>query len=346
MIKDQALEQQIGAMIIMGFQGLKPDDPEVEVISSYLAENRLGGVILYDFNIQNSAQVKALNSKFKQANQTCFISVDQEGGLVERLSKTKGFHGFPAAKQIAKQYTLAEAQNIYEIMARELQDHDFNLNFGPVSDLDDLVNPCPVIGAVDRSYSNEVDIIVAYNKAFITAHLNHSILNAIKHFPGHGLAKLDTHIELTDVTDTAKSEELEVFYKLIDQSGIDIIMTAHIVNQNLDKEKPITLSSTALKTLLRDKGYDGIIISDDLHMGAIVKNFGFKESVIDAINAGCDMLIISNNKNACKGKDFNRDIHINLEVIKIVKNAIDEGKIDRSIVEKAYSRIMKLRAKL
>ena len=343
MIDDVTLDQQIGTMLIMGFQGVNEHDPEVEIVSAHLADDLLGGVILYRNNIKNSEQLKTLNSKFKQANPTCFISVDQEGGKVERLPASKGFQGFPSAKEVGM---LDNASDIYKTMSLELASHFINLNFGPVADLDNSSKPCPVIGGLGRSYSDHLDIVVYYNKEFIEAHHQNGVLTALKHFPGHGFAAGDTHADLTDVTLTAKPDELNVFYEVIKQADVDMIMTAHIVNQNIDKELPVTLSPIALKTLLRDNGYNGVIISDDLHMGAIIKNFGFEESIVKAINAGCDILILSNNKLACKGTDFAPNVNMNLKVIDVVKEALSKGEIKQETLDKAYNRIQSLKLKL
>jgi beta-N-acetylhexosaminidase len=340
------IDNLIGNMLIMGFVGKAAHELNVEKVLSYLKNGLLGGVILYRYNIDSPEQLKELTSAIKEASPNAFIAVDQEGGRVQRLTKEKGFTGFPSAYEVGTTLTLEEASSLYQNMASELYNNGVNLNFAPVVDIASTENPCPVIGGLNRSFSDNVDNIVNYTTTCIDSHHANKVFTAIKHFPGHGLAKGDTHLGMVDVTETAREFELEPFYKLIEQNKTDMVMTAHVINQHIDQDKPITLSPVALKQLLRDKGYDGVIVTDDLLMGAIMKHYGFEEAIELAINAGNDLLIVSNNKLACKdveGCEANHDAPT--KVIEIVKDAINKGRISKERIQASNERINKLKAK-
>ncbi|KKB96710.1 Beta-hexosaminidase [Candidatus Arcanobacter lacustris] len=346
MIEDQGLnktlEQKIGQMIMVGFDGTKSDDEEVQLIHHYISNNTLGNVILYGYNIENPTQLKNLTAYLQSANNHLTIATDQEGGKVQRLSAAKGFTSYKSAKEIASNNDIANARLIYSELSRELKDHGINLNFAPIVDLDS--DESEIIGALQRSFSKDPSVVAGYAGICIDKHRKNQVLTCVKHFPGHGLVTADSHKTLPDATEVANKSELEPYYQLMAQNKVDMIMTAHIMNKNLDDKYPATLSSVILKRLLRDVGYDGVIISDDLFMSAIVQNYSFKDSVIMSINAGCDMLIFSNNKAACEMvESAQRNISINLEIIEIVKNAIISGEINIETIDKSYARIMKLK---
>lgn len=339
------LDKEIASMLIMGFEGTNLHEEEVKKVSSYLDHDMLGGVILFARNIESPQQLKMLTDKFIDSKKDAFIAVDQEGGRVQRLTPTKGFKAFPSASSIAKLSTI-EAKDIYSKLSLELNDHGINLNFAPVVDINNSSNPCPVIGSLERSFGEDSEKIIEYASICIDAHHENKIFTAIKHFPGHGLASSDSHLGLVDVTSTAKPEELIPFYKLIESRKVDMIMTAHIINKHLDPLHPATLSPFILKELLFKKGYDGVIVSDDLHMGAIASHYSFKDSVVMAINAGCNLLIFSNNPLACKNiMEFKPDHDIPLKFIRVVKEAIKEGEIDIEKIHTSYNKINSLKAK-
>ncbi len=341
-----SLDQKIASMVIMGFEGKDSGSLDVQKITSYLEQDLLGGVIIFRHNIDSPTQLQSLTSNFITAKKDGFISVDQEGGKVMRLTPAKGFQGAPSPAVVA-QGSSEDAYKIYDALSLELYNNGINLNFAPVADVNNATNPCPVIGALDRSFSDDVDKVLEYAGICIDAHHKNHIFTAIKHFPGHGLASGDSHLGLVDVTDTAKDEELVPFYQLIEQQKVDMIMTAHLMNRNLDPLYPATLSPAILKTLLRDKGYNGVIVSDDLHMGAIASHYSFNETVILAINAGCNILVFSNNPLACKNiENFMPDYDIPIKIIAVVKDAIAVGRLDIAIIDDSYAKIKTLKEKV
>jgi beta-N-acetylhexosaminidase len=337
---EQELDQLIGAMVIMGFEGTDITAAPVAQVKEYLDNNLLGGVILFQRNIESPQQLLRLNHELKSAS---FIAIDQEGGVVQRLRAKNGFTDYTSAHDIAS-CSGEQAANQYSNMAYELKEFGFNLNFAPCVDLDD--SNSPIISKLGRSFSTKVKNVVDYAEIVIDAHHSQQVFTAIKHFPGHGYAPGDTHLSLVDVTNSFRLEELQPFYQLIAKDKVDMIMTAHIIDKNIDPVYPITLSPIALKSLLRDKGYDGVIITDDLFMGAILQNYPLEESVIASIIAGADLMIFSNNKLACKNiVDFEPDYNLPHKIIKIVKQAIKDGIITLERLLESHRRIEKLKQK-
>lgn len=343
---DETLEKKIGQMLLIGFRGMEID--ENNPIYEDLRQGRVGGVVLYDYdvvkgaydrNIESPEQVKALNQSisqlYKYADAPPFISVDQEGGRICRLKEK---YGFP--KTYSQQY-LGELNNSdstranARVIASTLNDNYFNLNFAPVVDLN--VNPdCPAIGKLERSFSSDPDVVFAHSSIVIEEHNDFSIATALKHFPGHGSSKADSHEGFTDVTDTWSEAELEPYSRLIDAGKVKMVMTAHIFNANLDANYPATLSKNIITGILREQmGYDGVIVTDDMNMGAIAENYGLETAIELSIVAGADILLFANN--------LTYDPDIAVKARDIILNLISEGKISKDRIDESYDRIMKLK---
>jgi len=221
----------------------------------------------------------------------------------------------------------------------ELNSLGFNLNFAPVVDININKNN-PVIGNLERSFSDDPMKVYEHAGSFIDAMHKYEIITAIKHFPGHGSSTEDSHLGLVDITDTYNQEaELFPYKKLIEDGKADIIMTAHIMNTDIDPGNPATLSSKFLQDILRGElNYEGVIVSDDMQMGAIIINFGFEEAIVKAINAGCNLLIFSNN-----GSRYDEDIA--QKSFETIKQAVRDGKITEEEINSAYTRIKELKEK-
>lgn len=340
------LDQMIGEMIILGFRGTEVSDSSkiVQDINEY----NIGGVILFDYdvpsksfprNILDPEQTKKLIEDLKKLTRSdLFIAVDAEGGYVNRLKAEYGFI------QIESPQTMGESdpQNTFFVaspLGMELDSLGFNLNFAPVVDVN-INKDNLVIGGLERSFSDDPVKVYKHAGYFIDAMHKYNIITAIKHFPGHGSSTEDSHLGLVDITDTYNEEvELFPFKKLIEDNKTDIIMTAHIMNTNIDPDNPATLSSIFLKDILRGKlNYEGVIVSDDMQMGATVDHFGFEEAIIKAINAGCNLLIFSNN-----GREYDDDIA--QKAVEVIKKAIKEGKITEEEISNSYNRIKELKEK-
>ena len=246
-------------------------------------------------NITSPHQLRALTSVLRDIA-PYFIAVDVEGGYVNRLKKKYGFSvSVPSAQKLGRQ-SLGKMKRVADALARELKEMGINWNFAPVVDVN-IDSNSPAIGAIERSFSDVPRTVVAHANAFIKAHREQQVIPALKHFPGHGSAAGDTHLGVTDVTQTyRRAKELLPYQKFIQKGYDDPILTAHIVNRKLDKSgRPATLSHDIMTKLLRDEmGFDGVIISDDMQMGAIVEAYGLTEAVVEAVKAGVDMILLAN----------------------------------------------------
>ncbi len=298
---DAKLKKMIGRMLVVGFEdeSLNENSKIIKDIKNY----ELGGVILFDRfyndktktkNISSPKQLKLLTSVLSSSTiKPLLISVDQEGGKVARLKPSYGFTAAPSAK-VVSELSDYEAKNIYTALANTLHEAGINCNFAPVVDL--ALNPQnKVIYGLNRSYGSDSKIVAKYAKIFIDAQKNKQIISVLKHFPGHGSSLDDSHKGSVDVSKTWSAVELEPYITLINSGDADMIMTAHVFNSNLDAKYPATLSYNTNTKLLREKlGFNGVIISDDMQMGAISGSFSPQESVALAINSGVDMLLFGN----------------------------------------------------
>jgi beta-N-acetylhexosaminidase len=203
------------------------------------------------------------------------------------------------------------------------------------------VNPeNPVIGGMGRSFSADEKIVSEEARAFIDGQHEYGIVTAIKHFPGHGSSRSDSHKGLADVSDTYQDRELIPYQELIGDGSADMVMVAHIVNKKIDPEYPATLSSRFIDDILRKRlGFKGVVVSDDMDMGAITKYYGFKEAIVRAINAGCDMLVISNNGNV-----YNEMAPY--QAVDIIFKAIKDKDIPLKRIMESSLRIEKLKNRL
>jgi beta-N-acetylhexosaminidase len=342
-----SLDKQIGQMLLVGFRGTTLIDDN-HIIRD-LEEYNIGGVILYEKdgptqsrprNIESPNQLKELVSALKtHSTEKLFVAIDQEGGAVNRLKTSYGFPRTVTAQYLGALNNEDSTRYYASSIASTLDDMGINLNFAPVVDLN--VNPqSPAIGALGRSFSANADTVVFHAGIFIEEHNKLGILNSCKHFPGHGSATADSHLGLTDITNTWSDIELEPYRNLISSGKCKIIMSAHVFNQKLDPNYPATLSKSILTGILREQlKFKGVIISDAMEMGAITENYGAKEAIEKAINAGCDLLLFSNNVTS-----YNSEVVP--QTITTIQNLVNEGKITKGRIAESYLRIMALKRHL
>jgi beta-N-acetylhexosaminidase len=338
------LDKQIGQLLLVGFRGttLTSDNRIIADLENY----NLGGVILYEKdgptqsrprNIESPAQLQKLVSDLKtHSKEKLLVAIDQEGGAVNRLKASYGFPATVSAQYLGTLNNEDSTRYRASVIAQTLKEMGISLNFAPVVDLN--VNPeSPAIGAFERSFSANPDTVVFHAGIFIDEHNKRGILNCCKHFPGHGSATSDSHLGLTDVTNTWRETELKPYRQLIASGKCQMVMSAHVFNQNLDADYPATLSKKILTGILREElGFDGVIVSDAMEMGAITDNYGQEEAIEKAINAGCDILVFSNNISV-----FNEDVVP--EAVSTIRKLVDEGKISKERIIQSYNRIMKLK---
>ena len=329
--------KEIANMFILGFYGTKAT-PDTKIHNS-ICKVGLGGVILFQKspvsrgkakNFTDANSLKSLTNELKSCNTKPFIAVDQEGGLVQRIKLS---YIYPKASVVAKK-GLNYAYNIYTKMAKELKTLGINLNFAPVADI--AINPKnQVIVKWGRSYGSDAKSVIAYDRVFIKAMHKYKIATSLKHFPGHGSSYGDTHKGFVDVTSLWQEEELKPYYAL--KNSTDTIMVAHIFNKKLDSTYPASLSKRVVTNLLREKiGFRGVVISDDLQMGAISKHYSLKQRVMLSINAGVDVMLFANQVNPKNVIDINR-------LVKVVRELLIEGKISEYSIKEANRRINSLK---
>lgn len=297
---DTEVRKMIGQMVLVGFVGNKPDDEGFKTVLAQATEGKISGVLYLGRNIRSLRAVKGLNERLQNVSPVpLLIAVDQEGGRIERLTRAVGFRESPSAASVAHSMEPADAKAEYGKMAAGLADCGFNLNLGPVVDLN--TNPeNPIIGRLGRSYSADDGAVSAYARAFVRGHRAHGVLTSLKHFPGHGSSDADTHKGMVDVSETWSEQELAPYRELIDTGDAELIMSAHVVNRNIPgaENTPASMSPATLIGLLRkDLGFKGVVISDDLQMGAIIKTKSFEDTVRQAVIAGNDLLVFANDKN-------------------------------------------------
>lgn len=349
------LRYKIGQMLIIGFNGLEVDidSPIVQQIM----HSAIGGVILFDYdfttetfvkNIASPEQVLCLNKTLQRFNSEAnasfsrpdlplLTSVDYEGGRVDRL---KSSYGFPKTETAQTVGALSEdaAREVAMQMASTLKKSGFNLDFAPVVDVN--TNPDnPVLGKLGRCFSADPERVARYANIFAEEFLNLGIIPAFKHFPGHGSSTKDSHLGFVDVTETWNDNEIEPYKHMqAFKNPKSMVMTAHIVNQNLDSSGlPATLSKPILTGLLREKlQFPGVIITDDMQMKAIADNYSLEKALVLAINAGVDMFIFGNQLS-----DIAQDPQ---EIIDIVMQKVQQGEIDISRIDSAFERICCLKS--
>ncbi len=320
-------------MIIIGFNGTKPT--EIKPLLNHIKNYSLGGVIIFSKNIKNKKQLKTLISSLQSANrEKLFIAIDQEGGYVQRLNSKNGFRDFASASFIGKKDDINFANSVYKDMAKMLFSVGINLNFAPSVDL--AINPKnSVIVKRQRSYSKDPKKVIKYASIFIDWMKRESIICAIKHFPGHGSSFQDSHFGFVDVSATWQKDELIPFWELIKQKKAYMIMSAHIYNDRLDDKFIATFSKNINTNLLRKKlNFNGVLISDDLQMKAVTKEYDFKNSLKLAINSGVDMLLFANQVD--KIVPINKIVD---EILKLVKTK----EIDINLIKQSNKRIKTLK---
>ena len=333
-----SLRTKIAGLMIVGFRGSSLD--QVPWLRTALRDTGLGGVILFDRdqqtggqrNIRSPEQVHTLVSDLRAAagNRRIFVSVDQEGGIVTRLSPAYGFPAVASEADIGRG-TVAAARTWGRGIASTLAAAGINLNFAPVVDLD--VNPnSPAIGALDRSFSADPAVVVEMATAEIAAHREAHVLTTLKHFPGIGSSTTNTDFGVADVTKTWTRRELEPFQRLIQAGRADVIMAGHVVNRQLDLHRPASLSKAVVTNLLRgDLGWTGPVVTDDLQAAAIDKAFGFADAVVLALGAGNDLLLFANQQSY--------DPKVIGRAIDAIATAVKNKHLSEARVDEAYQRV-------
>jgi len=339
-------EQQAGQLLIVGFQG--SDVTAASPILRDIRQRNLGGVILFDRflarkrpdnNIISPSQTRRLIGQLQeQAATPLLVAVDQEGGKVNRFKAERGFAQTPSAAELGRAPTTAATTAAADQTAALLAGLGFNINLAPVVDLDSCPDN-PIIGRYQRSFAGDPEQVTAHAAAWVDAHRRHGILTCLKHFPGHGSAREDSHLGFVDVSTSWQPAELVPYRRLLASGRVDAVMTGHLYNRNLDPHHPATLSAATISGLLRKQlGYTGVVLSDDLQMRAITSRYGLEEAVCKAVGAGVDLLVFGNNL------DYDPDI--TARAIRAIGQGLRNGAISEEAFAAACRRVEALKRSL
>lgn len=320
---------QLGQKFAVGFPGFSIPDETRKIIKDY----KIGNIILFKHNVESRAQLKQLCLEIntlvvETTGIKPFIMIDQEGGMVTRLSSD--FINIPGAMALSATDDVASIYNCAKITGDELLEVGVNCNLAPVLDINSN-DYNPVIGV--RSYGEDSESVIKYSASMIKGLEDSGVLSCGKHFPGHGDTAVDSHLGLPIVDkslDDLYQGELKPFIAAI-KKGIPAIMTTHILFPQLDSTRlPATLNKTILTSLLREKlGFKGLIITDCMEMGAIAKEFGTVEAIKTTFLAGSDIACVSHHADKAQAA---------------IENILKTG-IDEALVEDSCIRILSFKAK-
>lgn len=346
---DDALRHDIAKMLLVGFRGTELSD--TNHIVRDIRDYGIGGVILFEYDAPSKSRPRNISS-IEQLRNLChqlqslsphhlLIGIDQEGGRVTRLKANYGFPYF-ASHQSSASAGDDSVRYYARLTATTLADLGINLDFAPCVDVD--INPsCPIIGKLERSFSSNANRVAHCASIWVDELQQHGVTACLKHFPGHGSSSGDTHLGVADVTDSWHQSELLPYSSLISRSSdpnststVRMIMTTHVFNARFDSIWPATLSHATLTGLLRDSlHFDGIIITDDMAMGAMTSRYSEEEMIQRAIEAGADMLCLSNN-----GATYDPDIVP--RTIEMILQMVKDGRLTANRIHASATRITRL----
>jgi beta-N-acetylhexosaminidase len=338
-----SLEDKVAQLLLVHFRGEEVNESAKKLIE----EIKVGGIVYYKWAncFTGPEQVSSLSRDLQAQNKAelpLLIGVDQEGGVLSPLRK--GFFSFPIARELGEKNDLLAARQCAFVMGKEMKSVGVNLNFAPVIDIN--VNPKnPIIGS--RSFGSSPKLVTDLARQILLGYKEAGVLTSLKHYPGHGDVEVDSHKDLPLVDKTMeelKRVELIPFVELHELT--DTIMTGHLLVPALDPIYCCTLSSKAISYLRSEIGFQGIIISDSLVMGGVLKQAGsVEEAAILAFQAGCDLLILSGDALV----DGERVELSALDVKRVhaaLVHALRRGRISEERLDEAFQRILQLKKRL
>lgn len=330
-IKGLTTEEKIGQMIIVGMD----TNYITERIKTMITQYKIGGIILYRKNFKTYKEMLQLIKDLKELNKEnkmpLLIAIDQEGGRVNRMPKE--LENLPPANQIAEIGGEELVRKSANITGRILKASGYNLNFAPVLDIKRFENQ-HAIG--DRSFGTNKQDVAKCGIATMQELQQNGVISVIKHFPGHGATKQDSHYFLPVINESIKELEKEDMYPFEQaiKNGADAILVGHLMIRNVTGMYPASLSRKFISRYLRKKyRYNGLIVTDDLKMKAIKFIYGPSIAVRKAFEAGNDIIVFR----------FNKEEEINS--IEMVINLVKKGKIKENRINKSVQRIIKLKKK-
>jgi beta-N-acetylhexosaminidase len=324
-VESMSQTEKLGQMVMIGIQGTKVDDDSLYMLNQY----HMGGVILFDRNMESPEQVKQLTSDLQaQSNEKVplFIGIDEEGGDVVRMAEK--LTPPPSQKEIGATGDIEQAKTWAIKTAKSLKEMGINVNFAPVAD----------VGSNDkRSYSTDTNTVIDFVRAATKGYQQENIIYSLKHFPGIGKGKVDSHIDSSSidvVKEVLMTEDILPFKTIIDENEPNdyFILVSHLKYPALDEEYPASLSSKIMTDLLRNKlGYKGIIITDDMEMGAVANHNDFRSIGVNAVKAGADIVLV------CHEYEHQQEVYLGL------LDAVNSGEISQERIDESVKRIIKVK---
>lgn len=328
LLNELSVQQKIGQLLIFGIE----DKQLTKEHQQLIVDNHIGSVILFKRNISNKEQlssfVQQLKAQTTDEQIPLWVSIDQEGGVVNRLPEV-----FPSAEQLAELQDLTLTYDSGFSMGELLKEYGINMDFAPVLDINSNANN-PVIGS--RAFGNKPEAVADQALAMMRG-LQEHVITVGKHFPGHGDTSEDSHYTLPTINKSW--EELQDFelipFAAAIEANIDAIMVGHLYLPKVDDSYPASLSKEIIQHRLREEmGFRGLVISDDMVMEGITEHYSVGQAAIIALNAGVDMLIVGHQEKAQK------------EVLQAITDAVGSGKISIDLLNEHVERVLlaKLRA--
>ena len=327
-IRAMTLDEKIGQMVIAGLDGLELDDSARSLIQQYC----VGGFVLMGRNIRDARQLLGLVNSLKAANHSRIplsMAIDEEGGRVTRFPRE--IERLPAGAEVGRAGSAEYAFRLGKLTGQRLSAFGLNMDFAPVLDINSN-SQNTVIG--DRAFGADPVVVSEMGVKTMLGIRSAGVIPVVKHFPGHGATREDSHVTLP-VLDAWKERlrafELVPFADAI-ANGAGALMMAHILLPRLDPDNPASLSREIVTGLLRgEMGFDGVVITDDMTMGAISKRTSIGEAAVCAVGAGCDVVLV------CHGQDNAR------EVLEALKRAVLAGVLAEAGLDESVRRILTLK---
>ncbi|HEX5440067.1 MAG TPA: glycoside hydrolase family 3 N-terminal domain-containing protein, partial [Ktedonobacterales bacterium] len=327
LIAQMTLDQEIGQMIMLGFLDTQMSPTLAYTIKQY----HLGSVVLYAWNITGADQVKQLTAQMQsQADLPLFIATDQEGGSVNRLQAVDG--PLPGAWEMGANGTTDYARQRGEYDAQQLYSLGINVNFAPVVDVANTSGGD--LGG--RTFGTTADQVTKLAGAYLNGlQASGHVVGTLKHFPGLGDVPTDPHASLYTL-DRSKADLERIdwapYKALIATGQVQMIMSTHVVLSAIDPTRPASLSEPVLTGILRDQlGYQGVIVTDGIYMGALTSHYSFDQIILDSVKAGNDIICST------------YSIASTAETIRVLKDAVQSGDISKSRIDDSVRRILLLK---
>lgn len=337
-----SLREKVGQLFIVRPEALAENsnaetapatDRVDDAVISRIEEYPVGGIALFSRNITSAEQLPMFISDLQSSSKyPLFIAVDEEGGRVARIANSDFFNvaSYKSMEDIGKSGDASKAEEVGRQIGSYLKELGFNLDFAPVADTN--TNPQNIVIG-DRSYGSDPALVARMVSAQLDGMHDSGIMGTLKHFPGHGDTKDDTHsgyVSIEKTWDELKECELVPFITALPKA--DMVMVSHITAVNVTSDKlPTSMSETMITGKLRNElGYDGVIITDAMAMGAVADNYTSAEAAVTAVKAGVDIVLMPQNLD---------------EAFNGVMNAVTDGKISMERLDESVLRILKMKAK-